>query len=185
MNRRFVRNGNRGRYWLPAALALAVLTAACGSGTDTTPEAMAAPATTGDSEAGTGFLDVGDIDGTPLAAGFTARPVPLNGRVAARADGCVTVVVDGVERVPLWPEGTTLEQRAEKHYVVRLAGGVTLSANGGSGDRFEAAGIVHHESGTATPKSTDPPGKAESFLAFCGVKAPPVAFPDATTFKTP
>lgn len=157
------------RRRLPATwVALVIFTAAC------------SPA----AEDGTSHIEVGDLSGTPLESRFAGGPKPLTGRIAARADGCVTVVIDGVTRLPLWPAGTSVKQRGddEDGYVVTLAGGVTLTADGASGDGFTAAGIVSTPAAGATGGS-EPPGKAESFLGFCAVEAAPVAFPDAATFR--
>ncbi|MEU4625201.1 hypothetical protein AB0G04_35165 [Actinoplanes sp. NPDC023801] len=129
-------------------------------------------------------LDMGDVAGSPLMRHLAGPAKPLTGQVAARRDGCVTVIIDGVERIPIWPDGTVVEQSGdEDHYLVKLPGERTLVADGTAGDAFEAAGIVYDESVAGAPTSTDPPGKAETFLAFCAVKAPPVAFPDAGTLR--
>ncbi|GAA0467567.1 hypothetical protein Aca07nite_70910 [Actinoplanes capillaceus] len=165
-----------------AVAALAILTAACGSGADPAPAGTTTQQPS--SEMGTGHLDMGDVTGSSVEDHLTGPAKPLTGQLAARPDGCVTVVIDGVERFPIWPDGSVVKQSGdEDHYLVALPGGVTLAADGTAGDTFEAAGIVYDESVTASATSTDPPGKAESLLAFCAIKAQPVAFPDAATFR--
>ena len=129
-------------------------------------------------------LDMGDIAGSPLMRHLAGPAEPLAGRLAARRDGCVTVIIDGVERIPIWPDGTVVEQGGdEDHYLVKLPGERTLVADGTAGDAFEAHGVLYDESVASAPTSTDPPGKVETFLAFCAVKAQPVAFPDAGTLR--
>jgi hypothetical protein len=150
---------------LAAAGAGLVLLAACG----------------GDDKAGTGFLDVGDLSTPPATGHFTGPAERLTGRLTARDNGCVNVVVAGVERVPLWPDGTEVAAKSGDRYVVTLPGGTKLSAEGPDGDTFTAEGVVDG-GGDFTSKVGDPAGKVASFLDFCGVDAAPVAFKDAATF---
>lgn len=176
-------NMSSGRRWLPVACVAALAVFASGCGSNSAPAATPATGPT-DGEAGTSHIDVEDVRGTPLQSRFNGKPVPVTGKVKARTDGCVTVIIDGVERLPLWPRGTTVEQSGDDdRYVVKLSGGVTLTADGSSGDGFEAAGIVS-DGTVAEPVGAGPPGKAETFLAFCRVQASPIAFPDAATFRT-
>jgi len=134
-------------------------------------------------KAGTGFLDVGDLRDPPVPDHFTGEAVVLEARLALRSNGCVTVVVDGVERMPLWPDGTDVAPKPGDltHYVVELPGGITLTVDDASGDAFRARGVIDNNPG---PFEVDgvPAEKVASFLAFCGVEALPVAFPDAATF---
>jgi len=114
---------------------------------------------------------------------FTGKAERLEGRLALRANGCVTVVVDGVERMPLWPDRTTIVQQPGNpaRYVVTLASGTTIAVDDSAGDAFSAAGIVDDNTG---PFETQAglPTKISSLLGYCGVEASPVAFPDAATF---
>jgi hypothetical protein len=145
-------------------LGLLIVTAACG----------------GD-KAGKGFLDVGDLP--RHGSHFAGAPVELRGRLALRANGCVTVVLNGVERMPLWPDGTEVvqDQGNLDRYVVTLPTGVRLGVDGAAGDAFSAHGIIDDNPGPFED-GDEPPGLVTSFLAYCGVKALPVAFPDAATF---
>jgi hypothetical protein len=138
-------------------------------------------------ETGVGYLDVADLGNPPLSGNFTGKAVALNGKLALRPNGCVTVVVDGVERVPLWPDGTDVsdvskDPERSKRYVVKLPGGLALAVDQTTGAEFSAVGVIDDNSGPFEREPDDPPGKVASFLAFCEVKDPPVAFKDATTF---
>jgi hypothetical protein len=153
----------RGLRLAAAGLGL-VLLAACG----------------GDDRAGTGFLDVGDLQNPPTPGHFTGPAERLTATLRARDNGCVVVVVRGVERMPIWPEGTDVAPGSGDEYVVALPGGTKLSTGGADGtDRFSADGVLDG-GGDFT---SDPPGKVSSFLDFCGVAAAPLAFPDAETFR--
>ena len=134
--------------------------AACGSG----------------DEAGAGHLDMADLRDSSWSEQFAAPARPLRGRLTVQPDGCVNVVVEGVERHPFWPDGTEVGPDPDEpgRYLVDLPGDLTLA----TGDEFTASGVV----APGAAASTDPPGKVESFLEFCGVEAAPVAFPDAGTF---
>jgi hypothetical protein len=137
----------------------------------------------GDDKAGTGFLDVGDLKQPPTPGHFTGPAERLTARLGVRDNGCVTVVVRGVERMPIWPEGTDVTPRSGGDYVVTLPGGTRLSTSGADGsDTFSADGVLDG-GGDFTSEGGDPPGKVASFLAFCGVDAAPVAFRDAGTFS--
>lgn len=171
--------------WLgPACLILLGTTASCGTdngGGGAAGRGSASPSA--EVPAGTGFLDVADLS-PAMRHHFTKDAVQLKARLALRPNGCVTVVVDGVERLPLWPDGTDVAQQPGQpdRYVVTLPGGMKLTVNGPSGDEFSARGIVDDNAGPFEAQAGDPPTKVGSFLAYCGVEALPVAFPDATTF---
>ncbi|MBG0562905.1 hypothetical protein [Actinoplanes aureus] len=126
-----------------------------------------------DDRAGFGHLDMDDLRHSSLSADFGGPAQSLKAELTVRPNGCVHVVVDGVERHPFWPDGTEVSSEEG----VELPGGLTLAI----GDEFTASGVVA-VAGSPAPASTDPPGKAESLLAFCEVEAAPVAFPDAATF---
>jgi hypothetical protein len=136
-----------------------------------------------DSEVGTGFLDVGDL-GLPGQGQLVAKAVPMQARLVLHPNGCVTVVVDGVERMPLWPEGTDVHQKPGNltQYQVDLPGDVTLSVNAVSADTFSAVGVIDLDDATVDSEAGDPEGKVGSFLAYCEIKTAPVVFPDAATF---
>ncbi|GIF63192.1 hypothetical protein Ais01nite_12270 [Asanoa ishikariensis] len=158
--------------------------AACATGGGDEAALGAAPGTTpADTSVGTGFVDVADLRDPPMPDHFTAPSKALEGRLALRANGCVTVVVDGVERMPLWPEGTALVQESitPNRYAVTLPGGARLVASETEADTFTARGIVD-DNPDPFEVEAGLPTKLSTFLAFCGVKAEPVAFPDAATF---
>ncbi|GIF78386.1 hypothetical protein [Asanoa siamensis] len=142
--------------------------------------------TPSDTSVGTGFLDVGDLRDPPMPGHFTGTPVELEARLALRANGCVTVVIGGVERVPLWPDGTDVveETTDPRRYVVSLPGGLRLTVDTGRADTFVARGVVD---GSSRPFEVEPglPTAISSFLAFCKIVAQPVAFPDAASFTVP
>lgn len=137
-------------------------------------------ACTDDPPDGTGYLEAADLDAPPQTGHFTADPVPLVGRVGVTGSGCVTVEVDGVERIPVWPTGTTVEQdQADPDtYVVTLPGGPVLT----TGDSFEGPGVVDDGPGTFTVEG-EPQGKVATLIDFCAIDAPPVAFFDAAAIS--
>jgi len=158
--------------------------AACATGRGDEAATGVAPGNTpSDTSVGTGFLDVADLRDPPMPDHFTARPKPLEGRLALRANGCVTVVVAGVERMPLWPEGTDVVQESitPNSYAVTLPAGVRLVVSETAADAFTAHGIVD-DNPDPFEAEAGLPTKISTFIAFCGVKASPIAFPDAATF---
>ncbi|WP_456787187.1 hypothetical protein [Cellulomonas sp. P5_C5] len=125
------------------------------------------PAEPGD---GVGQLVVADLE-TP-SQHFTGAPVPLTARVDVTSTGCVTVVVDDVERYPFWPDDTTVTELPDElgTYVVTLPDGTTLT----TGESFEGDGVV--DDSTAPFEE----GLVASLLGFCAIEAAPVAFFDAS-----
>lgn len=115
---------------------------------------------------------------------FTGPTQRLEAQLKVDARGCVTVVIDGVERVPFWPSGTRVTDSVEApgNYTVSLRNGITLTVNAQTGDRFVADGIIDDN---PAPFSADPnfPGLVDTMLAFCGVPDPPVAFSDPSTLE--
>ncbi|WP_144022875.1 hypothetical protein [Asanoa hainanensis] len=158
--------------------------AACATGGGDGAAPGAAPGNTpADTNVGTGFVDVADLTDPPIPHHFTAPPKALEGRLALRANGCVTVVVDGVERMPLWPAGSEVVQESitPNRYAVTLPGGTRLVVSEATADTFTARGIVD-DNPDPFEVEAGLPTKISTFLAFCGVTAAPVAFPDAATF---
>lgn len=133
-----------------------------------------------DAPDGTGHLEVADLETPPQPGHFTADPVPLVATLGVTGSGCVTVEVDGVERLPVWPTGTTVEQDQADPvtYVVTLPGGLVLT----TGDSFEGPGVVDDGPGTFTVDG-EPQGKVASLIDFCAIDAPPVAFFDAAAIS--
>ena len=137
-----------------------------------------------DDTVGIGFLDVADLQVPSSRGQFAGTGVQMQGRLALHANGCVTVVLDGVERMPLWPDGTDVFQDPKdlSRYVVNLPGDVTLDVDDVSADRFSAVGVIDKADATFAMQAERLPEKVSSFIAYCGVEAAPVAFPDAATF---
>lgn len=129
---------------------------------------------------GDGYLVFSDAGNPPVPGHFTAEPAPYEARLALRPNGCVTVVIGGVERVPLWPDGSTVEQVSTDpvRYEVTIRDGLTLTVSDTAGDAFQAMGVIDDGSGPLLG-SDQVPTKAESLLGFCGVPAAPIAFPTA------
>jgi hypothetical protein len=131
---------------------------------------------------GDGFLTIADLRTPAITDHFTTSPEQLRAKLSVRANGCVTVVIDEIERFPFWPTGSVVAQTpgSTTAYTVRLPIGVVLHVENGASDVFTAKGIID----TNPTAFGDPqlPGKAASLLNFCGVTAAPVAFPDAGTF---
>ena len=143
--------------------------AACSGGGNATSPAGGPPD-------GTSHLEVSDLEDPPQPGHFTSEPVDVVARLGVTADGCVTVDVDGVERMPFWPQGTRVEEDPDDLgvYVVTLPGGASLR----TGDTFEAVAVVDDD---AQPfgEESQPPGKVATLIAFCAVDSAPVAFFDA------
>jgi hypothetical protein len=166
-----------------AALALPGILGACGDPGSSSDPDEPVTTTVSDRADGTGFLTVQDLPDPSTPGHFTGEPVETTARLMARDNGCVNVVVDGVERVPLWPEGSGVAQVAGSpgQYAVTLPNGQVISVHGGAGDTFTALGLVDQGSGPFSAEP-DPPGKVDTLLAFCGGEAGPISFSDATTF---
>ncbi|MBF0689657.1 MAG: hypothetical protein IR158_18045 [Cellulomonas sp.] len=130
---------------------------------------------------GTGHLEVSDLEDPPQPGHFTAEPTTVVARLGVTPGGCVTVEVDGVERLPFWPSGTQVEEDPDDlgSYVVTLPDGTSLR----TGDSFEAAAVV--DDALAFGEESQPPGKVATLVDFCAVDAAPVAFFDATTIHPP
>ncbi|MEU4619798.1 hypothetical protein AB0G04_07450 [Actinoplanes sp. NPDC023801] len=126
----------------------------------------------GDDVAGYGHLDAGDLATPPVTGHFTAAPGTVTADLVARANGCVNVIIDGVERHPIWPDGTEVSQRPGGRYEVDLPGGRTLT----SGETFIATAVIDNGGAIASEKIS-------GFLAFCEVPAAPVLFADATSIE--
>lgn len=127
---------------------------------------------------GVGYLQVSDLSDAQMSTHFTAAPERIRATLVVTPSGCVTVQVDGVEHVPLWPEGTRVaEDRAEPEaYVVELPGGSTLR----TGDVVEALAVVD-DSEPSFDDETGPMSKVGGVVDFCAPGSVPVAFFDATT----
>lgn len=130
-----------------------------------------------DAADGTGYLQVSDLESPPQPDHFTADPVTVVARTAVTSTGCVTVEVDGVERLPVWPTGTTVAQDAADLdvYVVTLPDGTTLT----TGDSFEASAVVDDNPAPFAGEPQPPYGKVPGLLDYCAIEALPVAFFDA------
>jgi hypothetical protein len=107
----------------------------------------------------------------------------VTAELIAREDGCVIALVDGIERVPLWPPGTAVTHVSDQHdpamYRVTLQNSKELMVNSRDTVRITAPGILADTTGPFE----DPPGKVDSFLTFCDVESSPVAFPEADGFE--
>jgi hypothetical protein len=125
---------------------------------------------------GTGYLQVSDLKGMSAGDHFAAEPARVTARLGATSRGCVTVRVDDVERMPLWPEGTRVAEDPEDPgtYVVDLPGGTTLRTGG----LFEATGVVDAD-GLPFGDGAGPQPKIAAVLGYCALTAAPVAFADA------
>jgi hypothetical protein len=184
---------------LALAAVLAVVGTACATGSGPTADpapggatsaapssaalTTAAPTTGSADEDGTGFLTVADLAAPAQPGHFTGRPVPVRARLAVTSTGCVTVTVDGVTRMPIWPAGTRVEDDPADpgHYTVTIPGGPTLKASGATGDTFDARGVIDDEGRPFDAGGTAPDNKVSGLLGFCAVQAAPIAFPDGST----
>jgi hypothetical protein len=121
---------------------------------------------------GGSHLQVRDLKTPPTTGHFTADPIPVVARIGLTTNGCVTVEIDGIERLPVWPTGTSVDQDPDNfaRYVVTLPDGATLA----TGDSFEATAVIDDN-----PEPFDPYSYVGTFLGYCAVEALPVAFFDA------
>lgn len=134
-------------------------------------------------EDGTGYLTVADLAGTTQSGRFAGARVPVVGELRVTHNGCVTVVIAGVERVPLWPKGTRVAPDDDSAgYAVDLPGSVTLRTGTTRGGSFEAVGVVGADA-TLTPEPSPDDSKLAGLLGFCGIPAAPVAFFDAASVR--
>lgn len=151
-----------------AAAGAAVLLSSCGASSDDT--------------AGYGHVEVGDLP-DDATGHFTADRQTVAARLVLHDNGCVNVEVDGVEHVPLWPDGTSVEQDGDDldRYEVELSNGIELAVTSAGGDAFTADGVV--DTADVPLTSDDEGGKVGSFVAYCDAPGAPVAFFDAASFE--
>lgn len=130
---------------------------------------------------GMSHVEVDDLPDGAFAEFFDAEPTPMTAELVQHDNGCVLVIIDGVERVPLWPDGTSAKQDADNLslYRVVLPGGAELLADTEPRPGFTAEGVI---SSTPGPYTQPPDSAVDSHLQFCQVPAEPVAFPDAGSF---
>jgi len=135
-----------------------------------------------DDTAGYGHVEVTDLP-QDATEHFTAEPAEIAARLVLRENGCVNVEIDGVEHVPLWPEGTSVEQDGEEpaQYTVELSSDIELAVSTTGGDGFTANGVV--DTATTPLTEDDKDGKVGSFVAYCEAPGAPVAFFDAASFQ--
>ncbi|MEV0899089.1 hypothetical protein [Actinoplanes sp. NPDC049802] len=157
----------RGSWRILVYAAAATILAACGSGNGPN-----------------GAVTVADLRTPPVKDHFTGAPRSLRGHLMSKPSGCVSVVVDEVERMPLWPAGTSVDEDPDKpgRYLVTLPGGTTLTAEGDTGTAFSADGVIDENTGPYLAEPGVPAERITGYLAFCAVAAAPIAFPDAGTF---
>jgi hypothetical protein len=155
-----------------AALALgALLLGGCG-------------AAVGEAEAGFGTAQVRALEPPELAARFAGEPVEVSARLGALSNGCLVAVVDGVEHLAFWPDGTEAVDSSDNpgSYTLRL-GGTVLRTSGAEGDAFTATGVFDAGDGALAVDPARPHDDYAGALAgFCDVEAPAVAFRDAESF---
>ena len=192
---RRVRRAGRGTL---AAVAV-LLCSACA-----TPQPGADPAATTfatawtEHEPGTGLLLLSDLDADDDR--FDGPVQTVDAVLRMRPDDCLVVVVDGVEHVPFWPEGTTLfaqrrspdesaaDPDAATTWGVALPGGSTLRVGGADqGEAFTAQAVVAGAAGAADarlrPWARSPTSSTRTWPR-AGSLAPPIAFPDAAAIVT-
>jgi|GEM_PF-567940 len=164
-----------------ATLVTLVSVAACAAGPTRDASGSPVPSSPPD---GTGYLVVADVRDAASAGHFADAPTAVQAQLVAWRNGCVTVLVDGVERVPVWPDGTVVAQDEtdQDRYVVTLRDGRMLDAGRTEGDLFTADAVVDRST-APYDDPTDPPGKVTTFLAYCDAGAAPVAFLDASTIR--
>ena len=148
---------------------------------------VAACGAAADDEVGFGTPEVRRLAEPELAKHFTGEPALLAARLSSLPNGCLVAVVDGVEHVVFWPDGTEARDESgdDGHLVtVTLPGGATLTATRSSGSEFTAEGRVSDVAGVISAEPSGPPDDfVGSYLGFCGVDAAAVAFDDASSFS--
>jgi hypothetical protein len=132
---------------------------------------------------GMSHLTVADLSAPPQPDHFTGEPRPVEATLRAQPNGCVTVTVDGVTRIPLWPPDTSVEVDADHPdtYAVTISDGPTLRATAGDGDTLAALGVIDDGGPRFAPEGQPDDGKIASFLGFCDIDAAPIAFFDAAS----
>jgi hypothetical protein len=131
-------------------------------------------------DAGVSHLEVKDMSGYP--AQFEAATREMKGELIVHENGCVNVISGGVERVPFWPNGTTVTQDSQDMslYVLTLPGdiGVFLVGPQQRGDSFTARA----RTAPALPDAPVTEGKAEGFVRYCSTQGEAIAFEDLASF---
>ncbi|AEG45500.1 hypothetical protein [Isoptericola variabilis] len=142
-------------------------------------------AVTGEAEGGFGTPQVRALEPRALAARFAGEPVEVSARLGALPNGCLVAVVDGVEHLAFWPDGTEAVDSSDSpgDYTLRLPGGTVLRTSGTDGDAFTAVGVFDDGDGALAADPARPHDDyAGAYAGFCDVDAPAVAFRDAATF---
>ena len=134
---------------------------------------------------GMDVLTVSDLAAPAQPNHFTGGRRAVTATVRAQTNGCVTVTVDGVTRMPLWPSGTTAKDDGSPPgtYTLTIPGGPDLRATMDGGDGFSAVGVVDDGGPRFAPEGEPDDGKIASMLGFCGIDAAPIAFFDARSIK--
>jgi hypothetical protein len=132
---------------------------------------------------GTGHLEVTHLAPADLAH-FTRPSAPLKARILVRANGCVDVLIDGVDHVAIWPDETEVFDSEDDpgNYTVRLSTDLTLTGDADSGSDFEAIGVID-DSGKPFHDAQGLPGLVQQVVGFCDASGAPVLFSDASTFR--
>lgn len=130
---------------------------------------------------GSGYLVVSDISG--YSGRFEAGARNVTAQLVLHENGCVNVISGGVERVPFWPDGSTVTQDGKDsgQYLVTVPGGTTLVARQHGGDTFTAQARTA-PAGSAS-STTGAGSKAESILRYCVADGGPIAFDDPASFR--
>jgi hypothetical protein len=132
---------------------------------------------------GNGHLEVTHLAPADMAH-FTRPPTSLKARILVRSNGCVNVLIDGVDHVAIWPDDTEVFDSEDRpgNYTVRLSTDLTLTGDADSGSDFEATGVID-DSGEPFHDGQDPPGLVHQLVGFCDAPGAPVLFSDADTFR--
>ena len=119
----------------------------------------------------------------PVEGHFEGEPQLVTAQLGVTDRGCVYVTVDGVARVPFWPDGTTVRDTAVRVYEVAVPGVDALTVTKESGDRFEAYGVIDDADGPFVDTEGATSERIANELAFCALDAAPIAFTEATGMK--
>lgn|GEM_PF-1579946 len=162
---------------------LATGCASLGAGGAPTPDDTAIGWATGNwvDAPGTGLLMVSDL---PADTGLRDAPTTtVRAALTPRADDCIVAVVDGVEHVPFWPDGTQLASQEHAGIGVQLS--VMLAGDdlavGGTSPETPAQGFTASAYVGDGGELVDVARLPEGDDALCAASTPPVVFPDASS----
>lgn len=107
---------------------------------------------------------------------FAGEPILFSGQFVYDRRGCLSVVIDGVERIAFWPSGSTLEnERTEDDdvYTLELSDGRQIVADTAGGDSLSGIGVLA-DSPPPFAENEWEHGWVDSYLGYCETEVEPI-----------